>query len=76
VEAGFRRGVVEPVAFVELVHENGGGVTLFAPHVGVNVWVDRYDFNLKTDIGYRRAEHAGEATQENVVWTTQTQLFF
>lgn len=76
MEIGFRHGIVEPVTFVEYVREKHGALTVVAPHVGVNVWVEKYTFNLKTDFGYRYAQHREEATQKDLLWTTQAQLFF
>jgi hypothetical protein len=82
LEAGFRHGWVEPLAFVEYYQEpedEAGARTLLSPHVGVNFWPMKHTFNIKTDLGYRVLKNRGEAPPpalRDVFWTTQGQLFF
>jgi len=76
VEAGFRHGPVEPLAFLEYLRERSGALTLLAAHAGLNLWADKYTFNLKTDFGYRRAESNEKASQMTFLWSTQAQLLF
>lgn len=98
-EAGFRHEWIEPLAFVEYVKNNGDDNRLapgavessFSPHVGVNFWVMKHNFNIKTDFGYKQTtRHDGPATppgampsnngiwatQKDFIWTTQGQVFF
>jgi len=99
-EVGFRHAWIEPLAFVEYVKNNGdenrlaaGAVeSSFSPHVGVNFWIMKHNFNIKTDFGYKQTErHDVEPTpatmtaaandgvwapQKDFIWTTQGQVFF
>jgi hypothetical protein len=76
VEAGFRHDFIEPILFFEVLKGNRETVSLIAPHAGVNLWVMKHDFNVKTDFGYRRTERKAETTLKDIIWTTQAQLFF
>lgn len=53
-EAGFRHDWLEPLAFVDVV--SADNVSMMAPHVGVNFWINKYTFNTKLDIGYVMTE--------------------
>jgi len=99
-EVGFRHAWVEPLAFVDYVKANGDEDRLgagaveqsFSPHVGVNFWIMKHNFNIKTDFGYKQttrhdvaptpatatapANDGIYATQKDFVWTTQGQVFF
>jgi hypothetical protein len=98
-EVGFRHAWIEPLAFVEYVKANGDedrtpagqALNSFAPHLGVNFWIMKHNFNFKTDIGYKVTERKDGnptapgvtpvndgiyATQKDIVWTTQGQVFF
>jgi hypothetical protein len=63
-EVGFRHAWIEPLAFVEYVKANGDEdrlaagavVNSFSPHVGVNFWIMKHNFNIKTDFGYKQTE--------------------
>jgi hypothetical protein len=75
-EVGFRHGIIEPLAFVEYLKGRKGSVTIMAPHGGFNLWVMKHNFNLKTDIGFRKTEPKDERTRKDILWTTQAQVFF
>ena len=45
--------------------------SIVAPHAGANLWVMKHNFNLKTDVGFRRTEIKNEPTKKDVIWTTQ-----
>jgi hypothetical protein len=76
VEAGFRHAFIEPLAFIEVLKGNRETVSILAPHVGANLWITKHNFNVKTDLGYRRTERKNETTLKDIFWTTQAQLFF
>ena len=75
-EVGFRHGIIEPIAFVEYLQGRKDSVTILAPHGGLNLWVMKHNFNLKTDVGWRKTEPKGERTRKDLIWTTQAQFFF
>jgi hypothetical protein len=75
-EAGFRHGIIEPLAFVEVLRGRRESQSIVAPHGGVNLWVMKHNFNLKTDIGYKRTETKNEPMKKDILWTTQAQVFF
>jgi len=84
LEAGYRAGWIEPLAFVEAYKEpdaedEPGARSMIAPHVGVNFWAMKHNFNIKTDLGYRvyqaNLDDPPAATRD-VFWTTQGQVFF
>jgi len=84
LEAGYRHGWIEPLAFIEAYQENDdqdepGSRQMVSPHVGVNFWAMKHNFNVKTDLGYRVYQNRGEdppAAIRDLFWTTQGQLFF
>jgi hypothetical protein len=75
-EVGFRHGIIEPLVFAEVLKARKDAVSIVAPHVGANLWLMKHNFNLKTDIGYRRTEMKHDATKQDIFWTTQAQVFF
>jgi hypothetical protein len=75
-ELGFRHDFIEPVVFVDVLKGNRETVSVLAPHAGVNLWVAKHSFNVKSDFGYKQTKRLNAATQTDLVWTTQAQLFF
>jgi hypothetical protein len=75
-ELGFRHDFIEPVIFADMLKGNRDTVKIVAPHIGVNFWVMKHNFNVKTDLGYKVTERKNAATQKDILWTTQGQLFF
>jgi hypothetical protein len=75
-ELGFRHDFIEPVIFVDVLKGNRETVSIVSPHVGVNFWIVKHNFNVKTDFGYKKIERLNAATQQDILWTTQAQLFF
>jgi hypothetical protein len=81
-EAGFRFGIVEPIAFVEYLKARKDALTTIAPHGGLNFWVMKHNFNIKTDVGWKKSEqknletHVEARTKKDLIWTTQAQVFF
>jgi hypothetical protein len=51
-------------------------VKVVSPHVGINFWVAKHTFNVKTDLGHRYADRVGAPPTKDVLWTTQGQIFF
>jgi hypothetical protein len=79
VEAGYRHGWIEPLAYVEYMRGGDDTLEIFAPHVGVNFWVTQHNFNLKADVGYRKTETLVDTTtdtREDIFGTLQAQLYF
>lgn len=75
-EAGFRHDFFEPLAYMEVLKARKDQQSIIAPHVGVNFWVLKHNFNIKTDVGYKRTEIKHEAPKKDILWTTQAQVFF
>jgi hypothetical protein len=75
-EAGMRFGIVEPLAFIEYLKGFKGSETIVAPHGGFNLWLMKHNFNLKTDVGWRKTDFKTERTRKDLIWTTQAQVFF
>ncbi len=75
-ELGFRHDFIEPVIFADVLKGNRESISIVSPHVGVNFWVVKHNFNVKTDFGYKKIERKNAATQQDILWTTQAQLFF
>jgi hypothetical protein len=75
-EAGFRHAFIEPVIFAEVLRGRKESVSIVAPHAGANLWIMKHNFNLKTDVGFRRTETKNEPTKKDILWTTQAQVFF
>jgi hypothetical protein len=75
-ELGFRHDFIEPVIFADVLKGNRESISIIAPHLGVNFWVVKHNFNVKTDLGYKKTERKNQATQKDFLWTTQAQLFF
>ena len=84
LEAGYRMGGIEPLAFVEAYQEpdgedEAGARSYISPHLGVNFWAMKHNFNIKTDLGYRvyqqNLDDPPIATRD-ILWTTQGQVFF
>jgi len=84
LEAGYRMGWIEPLAFVEAYQEpdgedEPGARSYVSPHVGVNFWAMKHNFNIKTDLGYRVYQQNLDdppAAIRDILWTTQGQVFF
>lgn len=84
LEAGYRMGWIEPLAFVEAYQEpdaedEPGARSMISPHVGVNFWAMKHNFNIKTDLGYRVYQQNLDeppAAIRDIFWTTQGQVFF
>jgi len=53
VEAGYRHGWLEPLAYLEYLRGGDNTLELIAPHVGCNFWLIQHNFNMKLDVGYR-----------------------
>ena len=84
LEAGYRMGSIEPLAFIEAYQEpdaedEPGARSYVSPHVGLNYWAMKHNFNIKTDLGYRvyqaNLDDPPPAIRE-IIWTTQGQVFF
>lgn len=75
-EVGFRHDFIEPLVFMEVFKARKDAQSIIAPHVGVNFWVMKHNFNLKTDLGYKRTEIKAEPPKKDILWTTQAQVFF
>jgi hypothetical protein len=75
-QVGFRHAFIEPLVFGEVVKGFKNSISSVAPHLGVNFWIMKHNFNIKTDVGYRRTEPKGEETRKDIIWTTQGQVFF
>ncbi|HTQ03426.1 MAG TPA: porin [Polyangiaceae bacterium] len=75
-ELGFRHDFIEPLAYMEVFKARKDAQSIIAPHVGVNFWVLKHNFNVKTDLGYKRTEVKAEPPKKDILWTTQAQLFF
>jgi hypothetical protein len=75
-EVGYRHSIIEPLIFAEVLRGRKESESIVAPHAGVNLWVMKHNFNLKTDFGYRRTELKNEPTKKDIIWTTQAQVFF
>jgi hypothetical protein len=82
-ELGFRHDFIEPVVFIEYLKARASAlnpplatVKIVSPHVGVNFWISKHTFNVKTDLGHRYADRVGAPPTKDVLWTTQGQVFF
>jgi len=79
-QAGFRFQSVEPLAFVDYLKAKDDSLTIVAPHAGVNFWINKHTFNLKVDVGYRKADTLAAAgvttTTKDILGTVQAQVFF
>lgn len=78
-EAGFRHDWIEPLAYLEYLQGKNDSVKIVAPHAGVNFWVTKHTFNVKSDLGYRKTDTAtamGTTTKKDILATVQAQLFF
>jgi hypothetical protein len=78
-ELGIRLDWIEPLAFVDYVAGKNDTVKVVAPHAGINFWVLKHAFNVKTDVGYKKTDTnvAGVVTTtKDVLGTVQAQLFF
>ena len=76
VEGGFRHDFIEPIVYFEALKGNRETVSILAPHVGANYWITKHNFNVKTDVGYRRTERKNATTLKDILWTTQAQFLF
>jgi hypothetical protein len=80
LEAGYRHGWFEPLAFIEYLRGGNGTLEMFAPHVGANFWLMQHNFNLKLDLGYRKTDTLLATgvveTKEDILVTLQSQLYF
>jgi hypothetical protein len=80
LEAGYRHGWIEPLAYLEYLRGGANTLEIVSPHVGANFWLIQHNFNLKLDIGYRRTDTLNAAglveTTEDVLATLQGQLYF
>jgi hypothetical protein len=79
-EGGFRHAWIEPLAYIEYVRGKNDSLTIVAPHAGLNFWITKHTFNVKTDVGYAStktpATSGGTTTKKDVLATVQAQLFF
>jgi hypothetical protein len=79
-EAGFRHGWVEPLAFIDYVKAKNNALTIMAPHVGCNFWVNKHTFNIKADVGYKSTKTPGPMNttteKKDILGTIQGQVFF
>jgi hypothetical protein len=70
-EAGFRHAWIEPVVFLDMLNGAKGktaaaasvSTSIMAPHVGVNFWIMKHNFNIKTDFGYKKTERTALAVR-------------
>ena len=74
-EVGFRHAWVEPLAFIDYVKAKNDTLTIMAPHVGCNFWINKHTYNIKADVGYKKTE-IGAATTKDILGTVQGQVFF
>lgn len=78
-EAGFRHAWVEPLAFIDYVKAKNNALTITAPHVGCNFWINKHAYNIKADVGYRKSEAVAAGvttTTKDILGTVQGQVFF
>lgn len=84
-EAGFRHAWIEPLAFIDYVKAKDDALTILAPHVGCNFWINKHTYNIKVDVGYKKTETltpatanaaAVLATTKDILGTVQGQVFF
>jgi hypothetical protein len=80
-QAGFRHKFIEPLAFVDYLKAKNNSLTILAPHAGVNFWINKHTFNVKVDVGYRKADTLAAATgvtttTKDILGTVQAQVFF
>ena len=84
-QAGFRHKFIEPLVFVDYLKAKNNTLTIVAPHAGVNFWVIKHQFNVKVDLGYRKADTLVAATMttpattlttKDILGTVQAQVFF
>jgi hypothetical protein len=77
-QAGYRFGLLEPVASVEYFNGDlpGSGATTY--RVGLNYWLAKHTYNLKAELAIPRLEQVagGPAVQNNLTGTLQAQLVF
>lgn len=78
VQAGYRFGMVEPVASVEYFNGDlpGSGATTY--RVGLNYWLAKHTYNVKAELAIPRNEQVAgaPAVQNNLAGTVQAQLVF
>jgi hypothetical protein len=78
VQAGYRFGLLEPVASVEYFNGDlpGSGATTY--RVGLNYWLAKHTYNVKAELALPRLEQVagGPAVQNNLTGTLQAQLVF
>jgi Phosphate-selective porin O and P len=80
-EVGFRHAWVEPLAFIDYVKAKNSSLTILAPHVGCNFWINKHTHNIKVDVGYKstkpgRASSADPKESKDILATVQGQVFF
>jgi hypothetical protein len=75
-EAGFRHDFIEPVVAAELLKGNRQSISMLNIRPGVNFWIVKHNFNVKTEVSFKKTERKNLATQKDILWTTQAQLFF
>lgn len=74
-EVGFRHAWVEPLAFIDYVKAKNDTLTILAPHVGCNFWINKHTYNVKVDVGYKKTD-IGAVTTKDILGTVQGQVFF
>jgi len=77
-EVGFRHAWIEPLAFIDYVKAKNSTLTILAPHVGCNFWINKHTFNIKADLGYKSTKPGRGTLPENkdFLGTVQGQVFF
>jgi hypothetical protein len=76
-ELGFRHDFIEYLkARTSSLTPALATVKIVSPHAGVNFWIIKHTFNVKTDVGHRYADRVGAPPTKDVLWTTQGQIFF
>jgi hypothetical protein len=84
-QAGYRHKFIEPLAFVDYLKAKNDTLTILGVHGGVNFWVIKHTFNVKVDLGYRKADTlvpatmaapARTVTTKDILGTVQAQVFF
>ena len=79
-QAGFRHKFIEPLAFVDYLKAKNDSLTIVAAHGGVNFFINKHTFNVKVDLGYRKAETLAATgvtiPTRDILGTVQAQVFF
>lgn len=82
-EVGFRHAWVEPLAFIDYVKAKNDTLTILAPHVGCNFWINKHTYNIKVDVGYKSTKPSPRGTasadpkeSKDILGTVQGQVFF